>query len=86
MLIWYTGAFGPTWRSYKLTIVRPSVRPFLRSLPTFLEIGSLVFLIFGTKVQNGNAQNVTEPDFRKNLGKFGPKTTQKWHLELSCYA
>ena len=44
-------------------------------LPAFLEIGSLVFLIFGTKVQNGNAQNVTEPDFRKKffLGKFGPK-------------
>ena len=24
-------------------------------------------MIFGTKMQNGNAQNVTEPDFRKKI-------------------
>ena len=44
--------------------VRSFVRSFVRLLPTLLEIGSLV-LIFGTKVQNGNTQKVTEHDFQK---------------------
>ena len=35
----------------------PSVRISVSLLPAFLEIDSLVFLIFGTKMQNGNAQN-----------------------------
>ena len=41
----------------------------------FSKFCHLFFLIFCTMMQNDNAQNVTEPDFRKKifLGKFGPK-------------
>ena len=56
--------FGPTWMFLKLT---------------FFEIGSLLFLIFGTMKQNSNAQNVTEPDFWKKIwGKFGLKNRVFW--------
>ena len=67
--------FGPTWRSYKLTCVRSSV-----CYQLFSGLDHRNFFIFGTKVQNGDAQNVTEPDFRKKifLGQFGPKRLKKW--------
>ena len=48
------------------TFVCSFVRSSVRLLPAFLEIGSLVFDDFFTKMQNGNAQNVTGgADFRK---------------------
>ena len=54
-----------------------SLWPFSNFL-LFSGLAHYFLLIFGTKMQNGNAQNVTEPDFRKKffLGKFGPNTTQ----------
>ena len=60
-------------RSFNLT----DVCSFVRLLPAFLGIGSLVFSDFCTVMQNGNSQKVAEPNFRKKifLGKFGPKTT-----------
>ena len=44
-----------------------------------------IFMIFCTMMQNGNAQNVTEPDFRKkkfgaNLGQKLPKNRVFWTL------
>ena len=51
------------WRSYKLTFVRSSVR----SLPAFLEIGSLVFADFWHKDAKWQCENVMEPDFRKKF-------------------
>ena len=49
----------------------------------------MFFLIFGMKVQNGNAQNVTEPDFRKkkfwaNLGPKVPKNRVFWTFFKIC--
>ena len=50
-------------RSYKITAVCLSVQQF----GIFLRNGSLIFLIFGTMVDNWNIQKLTEPFF---LGKF----------------
>ena len=58
----------------------------VRWLPAFLEIGSSVFPDFGTMMQNGNAQNVTEPDFRKKIhfrSKMPEKTVFGNFLEIS---
>ena len=41
------------------------------------------FLIFGIKMQNGNAQNVTEPDFLK---KIFPAEKAGNMLEIAVYA
>ena len=58
------------WRSYKLTVVRASVRPCV-CYQLFSRLAHWFLLIFGTKMQNGNPQNMTEPDFRKKF--FQPK-------------
>ena len=74
--------------------VRSFVLSFIRSFilssvcyQLFSGLAYYFFLIFGTKMQNGNAQNVTEPDFRKrffpveNAGNMPEKTVFGLFLE-----
>ena len=76
------------WRSYKLTFVRPFVRPSV-CYQLFSRLAHQFLLIFDTKMQNSNAQNVSEPDFRKKFitGRKCLKYAGKasfWHfLEIS---
>ena len=62
-------------RSFKLTHVRPFVRSSVTSFSR--DWLNSFFLIFGTKVQNGNAQKMMKPDFKKknwaNLGQKLPE-------------
>ena len=79
--------FGPTG-SCKLTCVRLFVRSFV-CYQLFSRSAHLFFMIFGKKVQNGNAQNVTESDFGKknfwaNLGPKMPKNRVFWTLWKIC--
>ena len=73
-------------RSYNLTFDRPSVRPFVTDgYQLFSRLAHKFFLIFGTKMQNGNSKNVTEPDFWKkissaeNAGNM-PEKQVFWHF------
>ena len=74
--------FGPTWRSYKLTFVCS----FVRLLPAFFEIGSLVFSDFWHKDAKWQCLKCDGARFsEKNF--FRPKMPEKpvfWHfLEIS---
>ena len=53
-----------------------SVRPLV-CYHLFSRLAHYSFQIFGTNMQNGNAQNVTEPDFGKKIG-------QSWAIGEQC--
>ena len=52
-----------------------------KSGPGYARIFRMLnFLIFCTMMQNGNAQNVTEPDFRKKIFLKYPGKPVFWHF------